>query len=102
MRRVAVRSGSARCMSPSSRVLRSPPPDPKGCAGGALHVPDKRGGSGRGGLPPLASKQRVPGGGRQGARVQEAVVEAAQVERGALQALAALPELDQQVLAVEV
>src|SRR5262245_47065063 len=42
-------------MSPSPRVLRAAPPDPEGCAAGAPDVPDHEGGSGRGGLPPLAS-----------------------------------------------
>ena len=70
--------------------------------GGACpHLHRGQGGSGRGGLPPLL-KERVPGSGRQRAGVQQPVVEPAQVERRALQALAALPQLDQQVLAVQV
>src|SRR5207248_2194054 len=56
---VDVRNGSAEHVSPSSRVPQKSAPDPKGRAGGAPNVPDKRGGSGRGGLPPLASQRGV-------------------------------------------
>src|SRR5438874_9017381 len=43
-------------LSPSSRDRPTLHPGPKGGAEGAPDVPDKRGGSGRGGLPPLAMK----------------------------------------------
>src|SRR5207248_9403404 len=41
-------------LSPASRDRPAPHPGPKGGAEGAPDVPDERGGSGRGGLPPLA------------------------------------------------
>jgi len=52
---IAVRQGSARRVSPSSPGHQKPATDPEGCAAGAPNVHEKRGGSGRGGLPPLAS-----------------------------------------------
>src|SRR5438105_8919439 len=47
-------------LSPSSRDRPALHPGPKGGAEGAPDVPDKRGGSGRGGLPPLAFSRRTP------------------------------------------
>src|SRR5437660_10255141 len=46
------------CVSPSTGSRQAPRSDPEGCAGGAPSVPDERGGSGRGGLPPLAPASR--------------------------------------------
>src|SRR5438067_12448759 len=59
-------------LSPSSRDRPALHPGPKGGAEGAPNVLDKRGGSGRGGLPPLAfftvSRSGPPADGPDGGR----------------------------------